>query len=146
MANRTVPRQIASKIVAVLFRSVAMLATLVFVAAPVRADQSVDAKQCVAGYDAGQRARKDGDLLRARKSLLICAQPSCPEIVHTDCTEWVRELDAEIPTITVSARWSDGEDIASVRVLIDGAVVARELDGKSIPINPGKHQIDVLAV
>jgi hypothetical protein len=127
----------------VLFRSVAVLAALVFVAAPAQADPRIDEKQCVAEYDAGQRARKDGDLLRARKSLLVCAQPSCPEIVHTDCTEWIREVEAQIPTITVSARWSDGEDIGSVRVLIDGALAATELDGRSIPINPGKHQLAI---
>jgi hypothetical protein len=39
----------------------------------------------------------------------------------------------------VNARDAEGKDVAKVRVLVDGAVLLEQLDGKPHPIDPGVH-------
>ena len=120
----------------------ALIASLVLAPSTLRAEPD---KRCLAEYESGQRSRRDGDLLAARRSFVICAQATCPEIVSTDCAQWIREVEEQIPTVTAAARWSDGEDVTTARVLIDGALVAKELDGKPIAVNPGRHRIVIEA-
>lgn len=97
---------------------------------------------CLAAYEAGQRARLDRDLLRARAELAGCSR-GCPDIVQSDCSDWLREVEREIPTLVLSARWSDGTDITAATVWIDGERAARRLDGKPIAVNPGEHRIAI---
>jgi len=120
----------------------ALIASLVLAPRTLHAEPD---KRCLAEYESGQRTRLAGDLLAARRSFIICAQATCPEIVNTDCAQWIRELDEQIPTVTAAARWSDGQDVATARVLIDGSVVAKQLDGKPIAVNPGRHRIAIEA-
>jgi hypothetical protein len=46
---------------------------------------------------------------------------------------------ATLPTVVVAARDAEGHDTASVRLSIDGKVVADKLDGRPIEIDPGLH-------
>lgn len=105
--------------------------------------QADDTKACLAAYDSGQRHRKAGDLVRARDALFRCAVAACPEIVRSDCVEWSAELERQVPTVVVSARYSDGTDIARARVSVDGAVVSERLDGTPLPLNPGERVIAI---
>jgi hypothetical protein len=101
------------------------------------------AKACLAAYDSGQRHRKAGDLVRARDALFRCAVAACPDLVRSDCVEWSAELERQVPTVVISARWTDGSDIARARVSVDGAVIAERLDGTPLPLNPGERVIAV---
>jgi hypothetical protein len=100
-------------------------------------------KACLANYESGQRQRKAGDLVGARDALFRCAVATCPEIVRSDCVEWSAELDRQVPTVVVSARWDDGSDVARARVSVDGRVVAERLDGTPLALNPGERTIAV---
>jgi hypothetical protein len=96
-----------------------------------------DKHECADTSTRAQQERYGGSLLRARELLLECAREECPPIVRTDCARWFPEVETELPSIVVSARSTSGHEVAAVRVLVDGVVVAPRLDGKPFPVDPG---------
>jgi hypothetical protein len=112
------------------------LAALGVSAGAARAD-STDA--CLAAYEKSQQLKQDGKLAASREQLVQCVQPSCPNLVKKDCSQWLAELDASTPTVIVNARDAEGKDLLSVRVLVDGVVLVDKLDGKPHAIDPGVH-------
>jgi hypothetical protein len=107
--------------------------------APALAD---DAKQaCVTAHSSSQELRKASKLKEASEQLVACARPECPGAVRADCAKWLGEVQAEVPSLVVVATDANGSDVADVRVLVDGGVVASELNGQPIAVNPGKHTL-----
>ncbi len=100
-----------------------------------RADQKAE---CSAAYEKSQELRTASKLRSAREQLLICAQSECPDFIKRDCSKWLGEVDATLPTLVFSAKAS-GKDITDVKVLVDGAVVAESLDGRAVPWDPGSQ-------
>jgi hypothetical protein len=98
-----------------------------------------DKQDCIAASEAGQDQKLRGSLRGAREQLLICARDVCPAIVRQDCTQWLTEIIAALPSVVVGARDWQGHDLVDVTVSVDGAVVASKLDGKPIAIDPGVH-------
>ncbi len=98
-------------------------------------------RECAADAYNGQALRDEGKLTEARAKFLQCANPRCPAFVATDCTRWLFEIDARLPTIALGARDPEGRDLQNVRVLIDRILAAELLDGRAIPVNPGRHTI-----
>ena len=106
--------------------------------------QPDDQKQaCVAAFDAAQQHRAEQRLLKAREALLQCGQPSCPDVVRTKCMEWLPELERALPSIVVAVRDRQGEDAVVADLRIDGALVARRIDGRPIVIDPGPHTLRI---
>ena len=101
-----------------------------------RADEK---QQCVAASEKAQQLRNAGKLSDARDQLLLCGRVECPKLVQQDCTEWMREVLAILPTVVPGAKDRSGKDLVQVNVSIDGKLVTRTLDGKAIPIDPGVH-------
>jgi hypothetical protein len=95
---------------------------------------------CVAAAEQAQQLRSDHQLNRAREELLKCAQATCPGVVRTDCTQWLAEVDAALPSVVLKAYDTSGKDIVAVRVLVDGVKLADRLSGLALPIDPGIHQ------
>jgi hypothetical protein len=100
---------------------------------------AVDADGCVAAYEQAQLLRGRSKLRRAREELLVCAQSACPKFIATDCTQWLSEVDANTPTVVISARDESGQEITAVRVKADGEHLLDGLDGKAVPLDPGPH-------
>ena len=71
--------------------------------------------------------------------LLSCSRPECPATVLRDCSQWMNEVVALMPTVVLGARDAQGRDVLSARVSMDGVVVANGLDGKTIEVDPGTH-------
>jgi hypothetical protein len=94
---------------------------------------------CVAAADAAQQQRSAGKLRQARASLHICAREVCPAIVKSDCTQWLAEVEASVPTIVLRAQDPRGQDLNDVKVQLDGVVIADRIDGMPIEIDPGQH-------
>jgi hypothetical protein len=94
---------------------------------------------CLQAYDSSQRFRKKGELLSARQELLVCAQESCPAPVAKECTQWLREVGAALPSVVFAARDSRGNDLTDVKVLDGERVVAERLDGRELTLDPGPH-------
>jgi len=93
---------------------------------------------CQFGYENGQIARREGRLLDARRYLAQCSQSYCPSFVRSDCAEWHNDAVAMTPTVVIEARSAKGDE-PNVKVTVDGRVVATQLDGKPIELDPGLH-------
>jgi hypothetical protein len=107
---------------------------------PARGDDSV-ATQCIAAAEQSQPLRRDGKLKAAREELVACSRSVCPSVVRSDCTKWLVDLDALMPSVVFRAVDAAGVDLRDVRVLVDGQQVAQSLDGKEIEIDPGVHAL-----
>ena len=100
--------------------------------------------ECVGAYEQAQVSRQDGDLLTARQELLSCAGAGCPDAMQADCSRWLEEVQTALPSVVFRALSPGGTDIADARIEVDGQP-ERPLDGRSITLNPGKHQVTVRA-
>jgi hypothetical protein len=108
-------------------------------APPAAAAPSADA--CLAAHTSAQQLRKLGKLEAAHRELLVCAAPTCPQLVAADCTTWVAEVERDIPSILPVVRDRSGREISRVRVRVDGEVVRPLIDGRPIELDPGSHTI-----
>ncbi|HEY8041140.1 MAG TPA: hypothetical protein VIF15_15140 [Polyangiaceae bacterium] len=115
-----------------------LAAGLVVLAAPCRA-RADDKQACIAASEEAQQLEIDGKLIAARERLLACARPECPGIVRQDCTQWMADVVAALPTVVLGARDASGRDVLAVKVSIDGAPVTDRLDGRPMAVDPGVH-------
>lgn len=103
--------------------------------------QEASKAECASAYETSQELRSSGKLRKALESLKTCAQDSCPAFVRSDCSQWLEEVQGEIPTVVLSAKDQHGEDATAVRVILDGELLTEELDGKGTAIDPGPHKL-----
>jgi hypothetical protein len=96
---------------------------------------------CTAAYTGGQRLRKKGQLTAAKKQLTTCASPACSSVLRDDCTRWLAEVAALMPSLVIAARGPSGEDATDVRVLVDGTVLADRVGGVPLEVDPGPHRL-----
>jgi hypothetical protein len=104
-----------------------------------RAARADDKEVCVRAVDHAQVARLDGKLRDARAGFTTCARVVCPAAIREDCTRWLGEVDASLPSVVFDAVWADGRDVTGMRVLLDGEPLAGAEGGRAIPIDPGAH-------
>lgn len=123
-------------------RRLALLAALplaIFASTAEALAEPVSAEVCLSTNDKAQSLRAEKKLREAREQLKVCSQTGCPSAVQRDCAQWLREVEAALPTLSFAAKDASGNDLTDVRVAVDGRVVVEELDGSSVPIDPGKH-------
>jgi len=114
----------------------APLLAVLCVASSVRAD----VQACIDAHGAGQELRKQGKLKDAKAQFIKCAAEECPTVIRQDCDMFLRDLSKIMPTVVLAAVDEKGNDLANVRVVIDGRPLVGELNGRSIQIDPGPHQ------
>lgn len=119
------------------YAAVTALANVTFPRAAA-ADDGVN--QCMASYEAGQRQRREGDLLGAAAELLVCGGPACPVRMQGDCQRWLDDVERSTPAVVFRVRAASGAWLANVTASIDGAA-PRRLDGRAIAMNPGEHVV-----
>lgn len=100
-----------------------------------------DKEACASSYEKAQKLRRDGKLKEARQEVLTCGNEKCPAVLIPFCVQWLREIDATMPSLVIVARGPKGEETGAVRVILDGAVAASSLDGRPIAVDPGKHHL-----
>jgi hypothetical protein len=98
------------------------------------------ADACATASDDAQPLRKAGKLVAAKQRLLVCVSASCPSVVRKDCTVQLAEIEEATPTIVFGAKDARGGDLAAVIVTVDGVKLVDQLDGHSLPVDPGEHQ------
>ncbi|MBI5532328.1 MAG: hypothetical protein HY898_06420 [Deltaproteobacteria bacterium] len=98
-------------------------------------------KQCVSSYGEAQRLRRDGKLREAREQLILCSQISCPASLRNECVPWLSQVEASMPSIVIDARDPKGRETSSVKLFVDGTLLAERADGRSIDIDPGEHSV-----
>jgi hypothetical protein len=100
---------------------------------------------CLAAAESALKLRGEHKLRKAREQLLVCGAPSCPAMVRADCTRGVDDVNQLLPSIAFSVRMGDGQELASVRVTMDGEVLAERLDGSALVVDPGSHEFSFVA-
>ncbi len=94
---------------------------------------------CIAANEAAQDLRREGKLRDARSRLIECVAATCPGPVREDCAARLKEVEAALPTLVFVATGGSGQDLAEVRVTMDGRPFATKLDGVALPVDPGPH-------
>jgi hypothetical protein len=95
---------------------------------------------CDDSYVHAQRLRKEAKLIEAREELRVCARPACPNLMVNDCTRWLEEVDASIPSVVPLATDEQGVNLVDVKLSIDGVPRSSSLDGTAIDLDPGPHK------
>lgn len=106
--------------------------------APAGAETPARTRECAQAYVNAQRLRNEGKLLESRRDLIYCGSQQCPEMLRPDCMRWLRDVDASIPGVVVSASIGS-RPLTDVQVYVDGKLVKKRLDGKEIEVDPGEH-------
>lgn len=108
-------------------------------AAPLSAQAQDIKRACVDASTQGQTHRNAAQLLEAREQFLACSREACPSVVRDSCSRWLGEVEDLTPSVVLHAFDGSDADITDGTASIDGA--SYPLDGKTIPLNPGKHVI-----
>ncbi|MEO7110472.1 MAG: hypothetical protein ABI183_08555, partial [Polyangiaceae bacterium] len=98
-----------------------------------------DRTTCSNASDAGQKARDEGHLVKARQEFLVCARDVCPGTIKKDCSDWLTQAEASLPSIVLGAKDTHGQDLATAKVTIDGQPSDEKLEGKAMFVDPGPH-------
>jgi|SRR5882724_3555006 len=119
-------------------------ATLAFVllgllsfAGRARAEQSVEA--CSAAYTLGQEERLAGHLYSAQTQFQLCADPSCPAAIVSDCDRWTREVALDLPTVLIETTDAAGQPVPGLKVTADGVTVSQSELAKPLVLDAGQH-------
>jgi hypothetical protein len=94
---------------------------------------------CLADHEASQRARDEGQLLRARETLQRCAVDTCPQLVRRDCLNWLADVDSALPSIAVSVIVAGKRKDPDAFWIDDEAIEIADL-GTAIELDPGVHR------
>lgn len=105
-----------------------------------------DKAACLEASSQAQVLRDAHKLVETRAKLRICAHQECPTVVQQDCATWLEEVEKSLPTVVLSATDEAGRALVNVKVTIDGKVVASQLDGVAMPLDPGQHRVRLEAV
>jgi hypothetical protein len=120
-------------------RPLAFAACLAASAAARPALAAGNADACIAASEHAQELRNAGKLTAARDELMVCSRAECPKLVQTDCTKWMGEVLAALPSVVPGAKDPNGKDVVEAKFSIDGEVVLEALDGKPVPVDTGVH-------
>ena len=101
---------------------------------------AADKDACIESAERAQHLRNDQHLVAARDALRICAQPDCPAIVAQDCTQWLGQVEASVPTLRARAFDAMGAPLDDVHVTIDGAPLSNAR-GAASEVDPGLHAL-----
>lgn len=107
--------------------------------APYAAAAPPTTKECLAANEQSHRLDNENKLIEVRKASLVCAAESCPEMIRNDCLRRVETTSASIPTIIFELKDASGRDVSTVDVTVDGQLLANQLTGVPLEVNPGAH-------
>lgn len=94
---------------------------------------------CLAAHEDAQSLRTNKKPHAAKDKFIACAKSECPVVVRKECTDQIQEMDKVAPTVTLEALDDKGMSDATVKVTLDGQVIASKLDGSAVDVEPGDH-------
>jgi hypothetical protein len=100
---------------------------------------NADDAACIDATEKALALRRQGKLHDARKTLALCAAPTCPDEVKQECAKRIEAVNAAMPTLVLAARDANGNDVRGAAVTMDGVPLAGALDGRPLEIDPGPH-------
>ena len=99
-----------------------------------------DKAACLDSYVKAQKLRQDAKLRTAMSELAKCSREACPAMIRAECTKWQTETEQSIPSVVFSVHGPDGSDLTDVKVTMDDEVLASDLKGTAINVDPGPHR------
>lgn len=99
-----------------------------------------DPESCSIAYARGQEERLAGRLYNARAAFRACATTTCAALA-SDCGRWVKEVEADLPTILVKVRGEEGKAVENLQVAIDGETIAAASLSAPIVLEAGPHEL-----
>jgi hypothetical protein len=96
---------------------------------------------CLQAHERAQVERLQGHFIEARAGLQLCSQRSCPRLVSKDCTTWLSEVEASLPTVLFAVVDSAGRALEEVRVSVGDKLLTERIDGRALPLDPGPRTL-----
>jgi hypothetical protein len=122
----------------VIFRA-ASLASFTLVATMVQPAWSADKAQCASAAEVGQRLFKSHKFVAAREQLRVCSSKDCPDVIFSECTQWLGEVDRSVASVVLKPVDDAGHRIDDVKVTENGVVIAEHTGESAVEIDPGPH-------
>src|SRR5438067_7939921 len=97
---------------------------------------------CNAAYEDADllvHGKTSAKLLEARDDLHVCSAASCKAWMVKDCTKWLVDVEARIPSVVVTATDEVGAHVVDAAITADGNAFSSRLDGRAVEIDPGEH-------
>jgi hypothetical protein len=110
---------------------------------PIPAPQVNQVEACIDASARGQTLRNRGQLIEANRQFVFCSTEACPGPIRADCSQWLAEVRARLPSVVLRVRDADGRDVFDAFASIDGKPVAQDAGGRAMSIDPGPHVIRV---
>lgn len=125
-----------------MMRSLPLVVTASLFAASTSTAHGAEPSQeaCIDAYTAAQELRLEKRLMAARDQLLICAASSCPQVARVDCSQWLEDTQAALPTVVPQLRGPTGDLMPSAKLYLDGELRLERLDGSAFVVDPGPHR------
>ena len=96
--------------------------------------------QCETAFEDAQRLRNSVQYLKATSEALRCANPECGAVLSDECGKLYSETSAATPSVVLGARTSDGSELGTVSIDVDGGARSVPLDGRPLLLDPGNHE------
>jgi len=96
--------------------------------------------QCETAFENAQRSRNSFQYLEATSEALRCANPECGAVLSDECGKLYSETSAATPSVVLGARTSDGSELGTVSIDVDGGARSVPLDGRPLLLDPGNHE------
>jgi hypothetical protein len=96
---------------------------------------------CAASYREAEQHVAAGRLRRAREVFTGCAKSSCGALLSQQCRSGLLQLDEDTPSIVPTVSDASGELVVDVRVSMDGELLTSKIDGRSLAVDPGVHEL-----
>jgi hypothetical protein len=122
-------------------RTAWLIVPLAIVASVSQAARAADLEACSVAYARGQEERLAGRLFNARAAFQQCASAECSPALRNDCSRWVKEVEADLPTIRVLVLDEHRAQVASSKVFIDGTAIPFAAWSAPIVLEAGPHEL-----
>jgi hypothetical protein len=77
----------------------------------------------------------------AREAASACLADTCPSALRADCGNWLKDVEARLPSVVVECQEPAGKLVTDVRLSLDGAPWKERPDGIVNEIDPGDHVV-----
>jgi len=99
-----------------------------------------DARACQVAYEGGQQKEQMGRLVEASQLFAQCAEESCGATMWQNCIVRGTRISTALPSVVPLVVDENGAPRTDVQVRMDGQVIASQISGRAIPIDPGTHE------
>jgi len=95
--------------------------------------------ECATASEEASGLQKQEKLGAAKDRFLVCADAACPAEIRDECAHRLTEVADAMPSVVFDVKDASGNDVSTVKVTMDGALLVDHLGVAAVPIDPGQH-------